>query len=307
MARLEGYLVDEFIAQNATMIAIAAVACALLSVILLVLLLLSRRNTRLLSYELDDADDRIDASDRSAADQAARLGVVRELHDVAVHSVATIVRQADAARYISGTDAEAPGRSIALIAATAAETLATLRRIVTVSAEGQSTRMAPPTLDRLAGLVDRMRARGLDITYVESGEPFVLQKGAEVAIFRIVEEALTNALTFGGAGTDVKVSFTWTAEGLQILVDDDGVQAEARRQGVDPYGITQSRSYSVQDDVDALTEVIEGEGISEMRQRTATFGGVFGAYSVPGVGFSVSAIFPALRYDNGVHGVNLQK
>jgi hypothetical protein len=42
-----------------------------------------------------------------------------------------------------------------------------------------------------------------------------------------------------------------------------------------------------------------------MRERVALFGGVFNAYSVPGVGFSVSAVFPSLRYDNGVHGVNL--
>jgi hypothetical protein len=42
-----------------------------------------------------------------------------------------------------------------------------------------------------------------------------------------------------------------------------------------------------------------------MRERVELFGGVFNAYPVPGVGFSVSAVFPALRYDNGIHGVNL--
>jgi hypothetical protein len=46
--------------------------------------------------------------------------------------------------------------------------------------------------------------------------------------------------------------------------------------------------------------------MTEMRERTELFGGVFNAYTVPGVGFSISAIFPALRYHNGVHGVKLE-
>ncbi|MDQ1577733.1 MAG: hypothetical protein QOE21_420, partial [Microbacteriaceae bacterium] len=60
-------------------------------------------------------------------------------------------------------------------------------------------------------------------------------------------------------------------------------------------------------DLNALTGVASGRGMTEMRERAELFGGIFNAYSVPGVGFSVSAIFPALRYDNGVHGVNLRR
>jgi hypothetical protein len=44
-----------------------------------------------------------------------------------------------------------------------------------------------------------------------------------------------------------------------------------------------------------------------MRERAALFGGMLNAYSVPGVGFSISAVFPALKYHNGVHGVNLDE
>ena len=90
-----------------------------------------------------------------------------------------------------------------------------------------------------------------------------------------------------------------------MLIDDDGVRSAARRAGLDPNEVAQRRSYTVRDDVDGLTEVASGPGITEMRKRAELFGGVLNANSVPGVGFSVSAVFPTLRYHNGVHGVNL--
>ena len=57
----------------------------------------------------------------------------------------------------------------------------------------------------------------------------------------------------------------------------------------------------------ALTQAPVGRGITEMRERTELFGGVFTATTVPGVGFSISAIFPSLKYHNGVHGVKLDQ
>jgi len=120
-----------------------------------------------------------------------------------------------------------------------------------------------------------------------------------------LEEALSNALKYGGVGTKVEVSITWTAEGLHVLVDDDGDRTSARRQGLDPDVVAQQRPCAIDQNLNALNEVISGVGITEMRERALLFGGIFTAYAVPGVGFSVSAIFPALRHDNGVHGVNL--
>ena len=303
----EGHDVNEWVSQNSTIIAVTAAVFLVIAGVLLVLWLRSVRNGRLLSRELDDADRELAALGVSVAEQGARLRIVRELHDIAVHSVSTIVRQTDVARYVVDTDPTAAARSAELIADIARETLAELRRIVTVASEGETPPDARPSIEATVGLLETMRDSGLVITFVETGDRFDLQQGAEVAIYRILEEALSNALTHGGPGTDVKVTFTWTAESLQVLVDDDGVQAEARRQGVEPGQIAQQRRYTFQDDLNALTDVVGGDGITEMRRRAATFGGVFNAYSVPGVGFSVSAIFPALRYDNGVHSVNLQR
>lgn len=295
----------EFATERPTTVLVIAGICLVAVVLTAVLLLVSLRNARLLSRELYAADDRLAAAELLQAEQASKLRIVRELHEVAVYSLATIARQADAASYVVGDDPGAVLRSSAQIAVRTRETLATLRRAVSVVGVGSALPAIIPADERLVALLNQSREAGLVITFSEEGERFALPEATEVAIFRITEEALANALTHGGPGTDVQVSFLWTADGLRVLVDDDGVQAEARRQGTDPSGFAQQRRYTVQDDLNALTDVAGGDGIAEMRARADAFGGVFNAYSVPGVGFSVSAVFPSLRFDNGVHSVDL--
>jgi signal transduction histidine kinase len=276
-----------------------------LALLFFVLWLLAARGRRKqwqlrLEVEREQLDLRL-----SLDEQTARLRIVRELHEVVVHSVSVMVSQADGARYASEQDPAAAVRAIATIGDSARSTLADLRRIMTLVREGEADVAAQPRLKSARELFRIMREAGLVIEFEESGSRFELQHGAEVAIFRILQEALSNALKFGGDGTQVRVTFTWTAEGFQVKVDDDGVRAQHRRSGRDPNEVAQQRSYSIDDDLSALTEVTTGAGITEMRERAALFGGMLHAYSVPGVGFSLSAVFPALKYHNGVHGVNL--
>jgi signal transduction histidine kinase len=288
-------------------LAVASAVLLVLAVLFLVLWLLARRRRRTQLFEAVEADDaRIDL-EISLQKQLSRLRIIRELHELAVHSVSVIISQADGARYAAATDPTVAARSAVTIAETARGTLAELRRVMTVVREGEADASPQPRLRTVRDLLKTMRDAGLDVTFVETGDRFDLTDGAELAVFRILQEALSNALKYGGEGTAVKVSFTWTEEGLQLLVDDDGVRSAARREGLDPNEVAQQRSYTFEDDLNALTGVATGPGMTEMRERAELFGGIFNAYSVPGVGFSVSAIFPALRYDNGVHGVNLRR
>jgi signal transduction histidine kinase len=151
-----------------------------------------------------------------------------------------------------------------------------------------------------------MREAGLQVTFEETGTRYPLKDGAELSVYRILQESLSNALKYGGEGTQVSVSFTWTEDGFQLKVDDDGARAEIRRSGLDPNDVSKSRNHDIEEDLHALTGVITGAGITEMRERTELFGGVFTATAVPGVGFSIAASFPHLRYHNGIHGVNLE-
>nr|WP_231369058.1 ATP-binding protein [Frigoribacterium sp. CG_9.8] len=272
----------------------------------LVLWIRAARERRLQYFARVDAErDNLDL-EASLQEQLGKLRIVRELHEVAVYSVSTIVSQADGAQYAATADAGAAVRASATIAEAARSTLADLRRVMTVVGSRADDAILEPRSDIARELLQVMRDAGLEITLVENGEPFVLAEGPQLAVFRIVQESLGNALKYGGVGTQVRISSTWTEEGLQVVIDDDGVRAAARREGLDPDKLAQSRTYTFQDDLDALTEVVVGPGMSEMRERAALYRGILNASMLPGVGFTVSAVFPAIRYDNGVHGVNLR-
>lgn len=295
--------------ENSVFLAMALVGGAgvigAAAIVLLILWLRAAHARRREYFRRVDAErDRLEMH-LSLKEQLSRLRIVRELHEVVVHSVSVIISQADGARYAAESDPTVAGRSAASIAETARATLADLRRVMRIVQDGEAQVDPVPQLRTLTDLLDVMRNAGLLITLVEAGEPFELKEGAELAIIRIVQEALENALRHGGEGTEVKVSFSWNGEGLRVLVDDDGVRSDARRQGLDPDQVAQQRTYTFEDDLHALTQVVVGPGITEMRERAGLFGGMLNAYEVPGVGFSISAVFPALRYDNGVHGVNL--
>lgn len=302
--------VDSWIADNSiTLVLALSIASAALLIAGLVLLVawLRAKRVRTASKEdqVDAELDRIDL-ELSLAEQTGRLRIIRELHEVAVHDVSMIISQADGARYASQTDPGAAVRSLAVIAENARGTLGDLRRVMTLVRESEADVAPQPRLKSMRDLFKVMREAGLVVTFEEVGEKFELKHGAELAIYRILQEALSNALRHGGDGTEVKVTFSWTDDSLRVVVDDDGIRSAARRAGLDPNEVAQARGYDLEDDLQALTGVVSGAGISEMRDRTELFGGVFTAHAVPGVGFTVSAIFPALKYHNGIHSVNLE-
>ena len=128
-----------------------------------------------------------------------------------------------------------------------------------------------------------MRDAGLEVDFHETGSRLDLKPGAELAVFRILQEALENALKHGGPGTQARVTFTWTDEGLEVLVDDDGIRADALAHGLDPdlrspsSAATRSKTTSR-----PSRSRRPGAGITEMRERTELFGGVFTATRCPG-------------------------
>jgi len=302
--------VNDWIEQNWLFVGIVLASLAgLLLVVSLLLLLLwqgarRRRNTER-AARVGLERDRIDL-ELSLAEQTGRLRIIRELHEVAVHDMSVIIGQADGARYAGEADPTAAVRAASVISDAARSTLADLRRVMTLVRDGESTLATQPELKSTRELFKVMGEAGLEIDFEETGKRFELKPGAELAVYRILQESLSNALKYGGQGTEVTVSFTWTDDGFQVRIDDDGARNETRLAGQDPNVVAQQRTYDIDEDLDALTGVATGPGMSEMRERTELFGGVFTATAVPGVGFTVAASFPALRYHNGIHGVNLE-
>jgi signal transduction histidine kinase len=295
---------SERLGDLALPVALAFCGLIALVLVLLALWLVAARGRRAeASTRVRLERERIDLQ-LSLAEQTGRLRIIRELHEVALHSMSVMIGQADGIRFAAQSDPGVAVRAAAVVSDTARATIADLRRVMGVVREGEASAGAQPTLKSLRELFKVMRDAGLVVVFEETGNRFELAPGAELAVYRILQEALANSLRHGGEGTEAKVSLTWRADGLQVRVDDDGERTGLRRAGLDP---TEAQRATADDDLHALTDVVSGRGIAEMKQRAALFGGVFQANALPGVGFSVSVVFPALRYHNGVHAVNLER
>lgn len=286
---------------------LAAGVLAVFAVIVLALWLVTAVRLRRITFDRTAAEQMRIELELSLAEQNGRLGIIRELQDGAVLNVARLITQAEGARYTAGNDPAIAVRVATALVEDGRVALADMRRVLTIVREGEAVDAAQPGLQSARNLFRVMRDAGLEVSFAEAGDRFPLKPGAELAIFRILQGALANALTHGGSGTVATVSFTWTRDGLQLLVDDDGIRAAARRVSADPDEIAARTRYTIDDDLRALSESVSGAGITQMRERAELFGGTFTAGTVPGVGFSVSAVFPVLRYHNGVHGVNLSR
>lgn len=285
--------------------ALVAAAGIVLAVVFLLLWLRARSRYRRIRANRSATDSTVAQLELSVAEQSGRLRIIRELHDVTVHQMSTIVAQADGARYAATTDPSAAARAAAAIADTGRAALADMRRVMTLVRESEAEVAPQPRLKSTRDLFKVMRDAGLRIQFQETGEPYDLNAGAELAVYRILQEALSNCLKYGGDGTEVRVTFTWTPKGLALRVDDNGFRNLVYRRNLPQSEADAELGYTVEEDLRALTQEITGPGIVEMRARTELFGGILTATELPGVGFTISATFPAIRFHNGVHGVDL--
>jgi signal transduction histidine kinase len=230
--------------------------------------------------ELEAKANRADA-DREAASAHAtseeRARIARELHDVVVHHVSVIAVQAGAARLNAERQA-GPADSAqawAAVEAAARQALGELRQLLGVLRhDGEPPALAPqPGLDQLDQLLDDVRQTGLPVSVQVVGRPYRLPPAVDLSAYRIVQEALTNALKHGGAAP-TSVVVRYGVDELQIDVTDQGGGAKVAASG---------------------TAV--GHGLVGMRERVSMFGGIFAAGPRPEGGFEVSARIPL----TGVH------
>lgn len=227
--------------------------------------------------------DREQRDRRAAADERARIA--REMHDVVAHSLSVMVRQADAGRYVIGTDSAAAERVLATIADVGREALTDMRALLGVLREGedgQAEAMAPqPTLDDLPDLVERVRTSGQPVRLVVEGRPRPLDRAAHLAGYRLVQEALTNVGKHAGSDAEAEVALVWSRRGLRLQVTDSGSgNAGPDRQGTGkPDG--------------------GGGGLRGMRERVQLAGGTLHAGPLPDGGWRVQADLPTGRTSGG--------
>ncbi|MES4905850.1 MULTISPECIES: histidine kinase [unclassified Streptomyces] len=233
---------------------------------------------------------------------AERDRIARELHDIVSHNVSLMVVQAGAAREVLGTmpdEATAALRAVEDAGRGAMTDLRHLLGLLAPSPSGEDTDQGPgaagaggaaeltpqPGLDRLGPLVDRVSFAGLPVEVRVSGEPRPLPQGVDVTAYRIIQEALTNALRHGDGGGKAEVTVRYADHALRVEVLNTGPSvltggaparpaprraAPRRREGT-------------------------GRGLLGLRERVAVYGGDLDARRRLGGGYRVRARIPLDR------------
>ena len=212
----------------------------------------SRRMRELRSEEFKERARRLEyeqEQERRLAAQDERTRIAREMHDIVAHSLSSIISQADGARYAAASartaraqqteQAQQAGQAqqqsapdiaeqtLELIADTARDSLTQMRSLLGLLRTDEATTYAPvPTLNDVPALVEQSRRAGLPVTFtgITGAMARPLPQGAELAAYRTVQEALTNALKHSpGAATTVTIH--WGDEGLQLRVENEPVSA----------------------------------------------------------------------------------
>ncbi len=199
----------------------------------------------------------------AVVDERARIA--RELHDVIAHNVSMMVVQAGAERRVveEGSTREV----LETVERIGRSALTEMRRLVGMLRSDAADPLAPqPRLDDLPVLVTQVREAGLPVELIVEGERRPLPAGIELSAYRIVQEALTNALKHAGnASAQVRVRYGWESLELEIVDDGSAVLASA------PSG---------------------GHGLVGMRERVALYGGRLDAGRRANGGFAVRVLLP---------------
>jgi signal transduction histidine kinase len=189
-----------------------------------------------------------DAQARSAVAEE-RTRIARELHDVVAHGVSVMVVQAGAAQRVIEREPERARAALSSIEAAGRQALVELRRLLGVlrADDGQSAIEPQPGLGQIGQLIEGARNAGLRAELHIEGEQATLSAGADLAAYRIVQEALTNAIKHASASR-VDVALRYFPGSLEVEVTDDG-------RGPSNNGKT------------------AGHGLIGMRERASMFGG----------------------------------
>lgn len=263
----------------------------------------SRRMRELRSEEFKEHARRLEyeqEQERRLAAQDERTRIAREMHDIVAHSLSSIISQADGARYAAASartaraqqtqqaqQAEQWGQAqqqsepdiaeqtLELIADTARDSLTQIRSLLGLLRTDEATAYAPvPTLNDVPALVEQSRRAGLPVTFtgITGTMARTLPQGAELAAYRTVQEALTNALKHSpGAATTVTIH--WGEDGLQLRVQNDPVSSTEAQHTARPVPGS-------------------GNGLRGMSERIALYHGTLTYGLQPDGGWLVEAALP---------------
>jgi signal transduction histidine kinase len=229
---------------------------------------LSRRAQQ--AREMAERAQRLELEQLAASERAVieeRQRIARELHDVIAHSVSVMTVQAGAVRRLLQPEQEKEREALETVEATGREALTEMRRLVGLLREqGAMPEFSPqPGMATIDSLLDGVRAAGLPVELDVEGTPKDLPPGIDLAAYRVVQEALTNALKYAGPA-HAWVGVHWREDELELEIANDG-----RGDGDGSGG---------------------GHGLAGMRERVSLYGGEIDTGERDGGGYVVRARLP---------------
>ncbi|MEU1433629.1 sensor histidine kinase [Streptomyces sp. NPDC005775] len=198
---------------------------------------------------------------------AERTRIARELHDIVTHHVTAMVVQTEAARYLTAAP-ERLDRTLATVTDTGRRAITDLRHLLDLLNPDHGAEARKPTVGRILTLVEQTRRAGQEVEFTEQGTPAASTGSADLVAYRVVQEALTNALKYAhGSNTSVQVRHSEREITVEVSTDGSGSRAKV------PGG--------------------SGRGLAGLRERVDVLGGDFSADPRTGGGFVVRARIPA--------------
>ncbi|WP_348787751.1 histidine kinase [Leifsonia sp. NPDC080035] len=241
------------------------------------LLMRTWRNARFSRHAQIAAEIDRNRAEQDVVVEQERTRIARDMHDVVAHSLAVVIAQADGARYARHGDPEAVDEALKTIASTARSALGDVRVLLAELRQSQPEGPQPSLAD-IEQTVEQIRAAGLDVVLERSGEFAGLGSAQQIAGYRIVQEALTNALRHGDTSLPATV----------------GLAEVGRDAGGPGIHITVRNTMKTQPQEPSSTGSVPriGHGLPGMRERAALAGGTLSAGATGGE-FLVSAFLPA--------------
>jgi signal transduction histidine kinase len=223
------------------------------------------RETALVARAVVLEAERDELAEIAVAEERQRIA--RELHDVIAHSVSVMTVQAGAVRRLLTPEQERERAALETVEATGRQALTELRRLTGLLREqGAMPEFAPqPSMRTLGVLLSSVREAGFTVDLVVEGEPRELPPGVDLSAYRVVQEALTNALEFAGRA-HTWVTVRWEKDELELEIANDG-------------------------DVDGVPNGA-GHGLIGMKERVSLYGGSITSGPRQGGGFVVTAHLP---------------
>jgi signal transduction histidine kinase len=203
------------------------------------------------------------------ATAAERARIAREMHDVVAHNLSVMTALAEGARLTAAQDPGKAQRAMGAVSSTGREALEEMRRLLGVlreDGEGDTPLAPQPGIDALDGLLEQVRGAGLVTRLTRTGTPAPVSPGAQLAVYRLVQEALTNTLKHARGASAAEVRLHYGDDALALEVTDDGASAAAPAGG--------------------------GHGLAGMRERAAAYGGAVEAGPRRQGGWRVRARIP---------------